>query len=262
VESILKELRANNTEKNILPSENAVIGNILDRSTEMMSVYEELNKKLNENQQMHLWDGLLGTATFWNPDVSRELRETKRDLKHLNSEIAKLAENLSELIQEREELCETSGISAYEDYHPLHWFHRAGDGNHLYKGYVKGDLERLHGQFDLKYWPESHEVVAAIGAFAEENEVYENNSWTEELLSSPKHSMADHLRVILKAIEEKKRSGPVHYQLPCDFRLSDSAIATIINCTLNLAPEDMLTSEGIKRSRQNIRKRKLDLQAT
>ena len=95
MESILKELRANNTEKNILPSENAVIGNILDRSTEMMSVYEELNKKLNENQQMHLWDGLLGTATFWNPDVSRELRETKRDLKHLNSEIAKLAENLS-----------------------------------------------------------------------------------------------------------------------------------------------------------------------
>jgi hypothetical protein len=77
VESILKEIRANNIDKSILPSENAVIGKILDRSTEMMSVYEELTKKLNENQQMHLWDGLLGAATFWNPDASRLLVSAK-----------------------------------------------------------------------------------------------------------------------------------------------------------------------------------------
>lgn len=254
--SILEEIRAYNLEKSIWPSETAVIEKILNRSAEMGSVYDELNKKLDENQQKHLWDGLLSAATFWNPDVSRELRDVKRRLVQLNTDIAKSAEKLSELLRVRKELSETSAISAYEDYHPIHWLHRAGEDHHLYERWVKDHLQRLLGQFDLKYWPDSYEVVAAIGAFAEESEVYENNSWTEELLASPKLSMADHLRVILKVVEEKKRSGPFHYQLPQDFQLSNAAIATVINCSLDLDPDDMLTPEGIKRSRQNIRARK------
>ena len=256
MESLLREIRAKNIEENIWASVNQIIGRLLDRPNEMRPVYEEVVSKLSERQQRHLWDGLLSVAAFWNPEVSRELRDTKKKLQNINKEIARNARSLSLLIKEREDLCETSGITAYEDYHPAHWLHRAGDGNYLYESYVKGEMEKVHGKFDLKYWPESYEVVAAIADFAEENEVYENNAWTKELLSSPKHSMADHLRALLKAIEDNKRSGPPHYQLPSDFRLSDAVIATIINCSLGLAPEEMLTAEGIKRSRQNIRKRK------
>jgi len=132
---------------------------------------------------------------------------------------------------------------------------RAAKNNHYYQGYVKEGLEALSGRFDLKYWPDNHEVVAAIGEFAQENEVYESNSWTEELLSSPKYSMADYLRVLLKAIEDRKKHGPPADLLPEDFRLSDNALSTLINCTLDLAPEDLLSSENVKRSRQNIRTR-------
>jgi MoxR-like ATPase len=100
-------------------------------------------------------------------------------------------------------------------------------------------------------------VITAVGEFAQESGIYETNSWTEELLSSPKHSKADFLRVILRAIEDRKRYGPPERLLPVEFRLSDDALSTLINCTLDLAPEDLLSSENIKRSRQNIRERKL-----
>jgi hypothetical protein len=222
----------------------------------MLAVYDELAGKLSECQQKNLWAALLGVAAFWNLEASKSLREDKRTLAKLNASIAKHAQELATLIQERRDICETSGISAYEDYSFLHWVHRSAENNHYYQSYVKEGLQTLSGRFDLKYWPDNHEVVAAIGEFATEAELYENDPWTEELLSSSKHSMADYLRVILKAIEDRKSYSPPECLLPQDFRLSDDAIATLINCTLDVDPENMLSSENIKRSRQNIRKRK------
>ncbi len=113
--------------------------------------------------------------------------------------------------------------------------------------------KNLSGQFDLKYWPRTDEVVEAIGVFAQEAEIYENDYWTEELVSSPKHSMADYLRVILKAIEDRKQYGPYSHLLPPDFRISDDVLAIFINCTLDLEPSEVLSTDNIKRSRQNIR---------
>ena len=83
--------------------------------------------------------------------------------------------------------------------------------------------------------------------------IFRGMPWTEELLSSPKHSMADYLCVILKAIDDSKRWGAL---LPSDFRMSDDALVTLINCTLDLEPGELLSAENIKRSRQNIRSRK------
>ena len=256
MESILIEIKKNNIEKQILPSENRVIDHLLNRSIEMKSLYDELERKLTRPQQEILWDALLGAATFWNPESSRALREDKKKLQKLNSDIAKHATKLAQLIREREEICETTGISAYEDYDFLHWVHKAGEDNHLYQSYIQQGIQALSGRYDLKYWPEPYAVVEAIGQFANDAEVYENNSWTEELLSSPKHSMADYLRVIIKAIDDRKYHLPPENILPTDFRMSDNALATIINCTLNLEPEDMVSTEYIKRSRQNIRNSK------
>ena len=257
MEALLRETRAYNVENKISSSENKVIDRLLERSLEMQFVYNELAGKLSEYQQRNLWDALLGAATFWNPEASKKLREQKKKVFKLNQDIAKYANNLATMIKSRRDLCETSGIIAYEDYHFLHWVNRAARSNHYYQGHVKTDLDSLRGRFDLKYWPDNHEVIAAIGEFAQEGEIYEGDSWTEELLSSPKHSMADYLRVILKAIEDRKVQGPPTDLLPEGFRLSDNALATLINCTLDIAPENLLSSEGIKRSRQNIKYRKL-----
>ncbi|PCJ26212.1 MAG: hypothetical protein COA96_05565 [SAR86 cluster bacterium] len=257
MESILREMRAYNIEHQILPGENTVINRILKHSVEMEPVYAELTSKLSECQQINLWDALLGVATFWNPEASKALREEKRKLFKLNREIAKCAKSLAMMIKERRDISEISGISAYEDYHFIHWVNRAGMKKPYYQVYVKKDINSLKSRFDLKYWPDNHEVVAAIGELAQENEVYETDSWTEELLSSSKCSTADYLRVILKAIEDRKENGPSAGLLPEGFRLSDNLLATLINCTLDLSSENLLSSENIKRSRQNIRDRKL-----
>lgn len=98
---------------------------------------------------------------------------------------------------------------------------------------MKKDLHAFRGRIDLKYWPDNNDLVAAIGGFAQETEIYENDSWTEEFLSSPRYSMADYLRVILKGIEDRKRIGPVTDLLPKDFRFREKAFATLINCTLD-----------------------------
>ncbi len=79
------------------------------------------------------------------------------------------------------------------------------------------------------------------------------NGWTEELLSSRKCSRADYLRVLLRAFEDRKEGGPYTHNLPQDFRMTDKSLATLINCTLDLEPVDMVSTEYVKRSRQNIR---------
>ena len=257
MESILKEIRTNNVKHQILPSENKVIDRLLEYPVEMQSLYDELSDKLSECQKRNLWGAILGAATFWNPEASKVLREEKKKLFKLKKDIAECADSLAAMIKARRDICETSGIIAYQDCHFLHWVNRAARDNHYYQGYVKEDLDALNGRFDLKYWPDNHDVVAAIGEFAQESEIYASDSWTEELLSSPKHSMADYLRVILKAVEETKEQGPPAGLLSADFRLSDNALAVLINCTLDLSPEDSLSSENIKRSRQNIRGEKL-----
>lgn len=254
MEVILTKTKNSYLKNKILFSEIEVIDRLLARTNEMKDVYEELAGKLSYEEQENLWDALLGVATFWNPDSSKNLRNSKKKLIKLNQEISQTAIKLSSLIKEREEICETSSISAYDDYHPVHWIHRAAEPNYNYEGYVKKKLQLLASQFNLKYWPRTNEVVEAIAAFADEAEISENNSWTEELICSPKQSMADYIRVILKAIEDRKDPYGSPAPLPTDFRLSDNSLATFINCSLNLPADDLLSSENVKRSRQNIRK--------
>lgn len=193
-------------------------------------------------------------ATGWNPEISKALREDKKQLAKLNLQITESAKNLAELMKRRQDICEMGHLGAYEDYDFFDWVHKAAKCNNNYQQHTKRKLQLLGNQYDSKYWPENHEVIAAIGIFAQESEINETNRWTQELLTSPKHSVADYIRVILLAIKERKKYGPPDSLLPEGFHLSDMALATFVNCTLDKAPDKLLSSENIKRSRQNIRK--------
>ena len=256
MEAILKTKRQYNSDHGIWPSENKVIDRLLERSVEMQSLYGELRANLDENQLENLWDALLGVATLWTPESSRALREDQKSLTKINEDIAKLARDLAELMRERYEISERTGFISYEDYHVVDWIDRAAKDNYLYRSYVQENLQNLSTRFDLKYWPRTSEVVDAVADFASEAEIYVNNEWTEELISSPKSSKADYLRVLLKAIDDRKTQGPPLHLLPVNFKMSDSALATFINCSLDLSPDEMVAAEYVKRSRQNIREKK------
>jgi len=208
MESILTEKRQYNIDRQILNSENEVIDRLLKRSIEMKPVYDELISKLNKNQQENLWDAILAVAAHWNPESSKKLRDDRKTLINLNREIEKHAQNLADCIRKRNEISENSGISSYEDYHIVHWIDRAAENNYMFQSYVQKDLHNLRSKFDLKYWPNTHEVVEAIASFAKESDIYITDDWTEELLSSPKCSMRDFLRVVIRAIEDRKKNEP------------------------------------------------------
>jgi len=256
MESILTEKKQYNKERQILNSENDVIDRLFKRPVEMKPVYDELAGKLSKHQQETFWDAILAAAVHWNPESSKKLRDDRRALINLNKKIEKYASKLAECIRERKDISEISGLSSYEDYHVIHWVDRAAENNYMYQNYVQKELHVLRGRFDLKYWPNTHEVIDAIASFAVESEVYVTDDWTEELLSSPKCSMMNYLSVVLIAIEDRKKMEPNPYRLSCNFRVTDNSLATHINCTLDLEPDDMISAEYVKSTRQNIREAK------
>jgi len=259
METILKNIRKTYINEQIWLTEIPVIDRLLERKAEMKSFYEELVNSLSEKQQKNLWDALLCVSAHYTPEASKELRIKKKEINKINADISKIAIKLAVLLEERKDICETSSISGYDDYHPLHLLDRAAENNknHLYNSYLRDRLESLHGQFDLKYWPENYQIVEAIADFAKNTKINVTDNLTKELLASRKQSNSDYLRAILAIIDERQSSGgDFEYHLPYDFRISDKGLATFINCTLDLSAEEVMSAENIKRARQNIRESK------
>lgn len=210
---------------------------------------------LPNEQKENLWDIVFASAVFYSEERSKILRDSQRRLIKLNEDIAKYATKLSLLIEERCELSEKNSLSSYEDIHVVDWISRAAENNYQYEYYVKKELELFAGRFDLKYWPSTSEIVGAIAEFAEEAEVEGAYGITREFISSRKASKADHLKVLLKGIEEGIKYGDYNHKLPSDFGLTDKSLATLMNVMLDLGA--MVSAEYIKRTRKNIRDSKL-----
>lgn len=254
MESILRKIHKKNEEHNIWSNQNIVIERLFKRNLEMQELYDELTSKLDKNQQNYLWDALLASAAHWSPDHSSKYRNAKKELTSLNQDIAKRAGQLADLMHKRNEISNANGFLSHEDLHITDWITKAGKNNHFFQDNILENLEYLSTRFDDKYWPNTIEVIDALMNFALEAKI-SGNMWTEELISSAKHSKADYLKVMLKAIKYRKIHGPTSHLLPKDFHLSDKVIATYINCSLDLDTDEMVDATYIKRSRQNIRDR-------
>lgn len=252
MKEFLKNELEYNSAKSILPSENVILERLLERDLEMSDVYEELSGRLGSDQgKEQILKTIVSAAAYWNPDEARKFREDKKRLIELNEQIADSAEKLAGLLQFREEISERSGFSAYDDYHFMEWVEKAAETNYRYKWYLADKIASLRSQFDLKYWPTSVEVIEAIKTFALETEIEAMDTWTEASISSKKSSTADFVRTICKALEEQTKYD--FFGIPNDFRLSDSALASIINCTLNLLDDDIIDSNYVKNVRQRMR---------
>ncbi|TNE63821.1 MAG: hypothetical protein EP335_08445 [Alphaproteobacteria bacterium] len=255
MEKVLREIQEDYRSKNIWPSTTALVDILLSRGVEMIEVHDELSRKLTSYQAYSFWDAILVAATFWNPENSKELLDEQRQLLKLNQDIVTASRKLSELLKKRQELQEKGRFQAHDDLHVVDWIDRAAAANGKYMTFVQQPIQILASRYEQRYWPEMYEVIEAIGAFASEAEVEPTDEWTEELISSRKCSVADYVRVLLIAITERKEHQAPGYDLPQKFRLTDRAMATLINCTLNLAPDDLLSTEYVKRLRHLVRKK-------
>ena len=250
-EGILLRSRAYNVEHSILPSENVIIDRLLASREYMEHVYVELSESLSNQQIDVVLSLVLSCAAFWNPEKAASYRAERKELVETNREIVKAARQLAQLLEKRDELHNHSGFSSDTHYFIIDVIEKASKNNYLYGSYIKHPLSHLRGRFDLKYWPSIEQVIAELATDAEQAEVYATDSLTEVSTSSSRSSKIDFLRALFLSIYEN--SEQEYGLIPSNFKLSDRSIAEIMNCALQLNPEELVDASYVKNERQRQR---------
>ncbi|HCI2720118.1 hypothetical protein OVV30_00960 [Pseudomonas aeruginosa] len=252
-EKLLLEGRQYNIEHHILPSENAVTDRLLARGVELKDAYDELHEKLHSHPPaLQVFLGLvLSTAAFWNPQKMQEARAARSDLSNVNRQIARKADELAALLEQRSDLHDTSGFSSETHYHVGDVIEAASRDNYLFQSYVQEKLDALRGQFDLKYWPSLSDFMRELASDAEKAEMAATDPLTAAATAATRPSKADFFKALFASIEEN--SAENHGQLPRGFKLTDRTLASLANCALDLSPHELLDEAYVKRLRQRER---------
>ncbi|MFZ6686880.1 hypothetical protein ACO0K0_03925 [Undibacterium sp. SXout11W] len=252
-ETLLQEEKRYNFEHHILPSENAIADRLLRRGIELRDAYEELYDKLHTHQSaLKIFLGLvLNTAAFWNPEKALEARAVRSDLANVNQQIARKAEELATLLEQRSDLHNTSGFSSDTHYHVCGVIEAASQHNYLFQSYVQEKLKDLRRQFDLKYWPSLSECLQELASDAEKSVMEATDPLTAAATAASRPSRADFFKALFAAIDEN--SAENYGQLPKDFKLTDRTLASLANCALDLGPDDLVDDAYMKRLRQRER---------
>jgi len=156
-EDTLRADKAYNIEHDIWPSQNRIIDRLLDRQVELVEAYAEIHEKLHTRPHgiKAILEVVTGTAALWNPERIAESREARSRLGEVNGEIAELARELAALLEERDEIGNTSGFASDAHYHIVGVIDAASRNNGHYTTHLKDELQSLSSRYDLKYWPPS-----------------------------------------------------------------------------------------------------------
>ncbi|HFK2927228.1 TPA: hypothetical protein ACGY8I_004474 [Aeromonas hydrophila] len=251
-EGMLRKEIEYNEEHNIYPSINATVRVLLRQSRTMAPVYEELCDLLPQERYVTSFlDALISAFTFWDEDDMRKAREERDRLVQINEDISDLATRLADLLREREDICNRAGFGCERETGLAALFDRAGEHNPLYTLYPQDEFLRLAHRYEHKYWPSIEDLLNELASDAEQSEVYAHDAETEAGTSSRKPSQYDVLRAFQAKLDEYALGGA----LPSNLRLSDSAMATILNCITELDADSLVTAEYIKSFRQKERAR-------
>ncbi len=253
-EDILREDRRYNAEHGIWPSVNIVIDRLLDRELELRNVYDELHRKLGGIPH-GVWtflDSVLGVAALWKPEAISEQRTSRKRLIELNDLIGQRSDELANFIQEREDISNESGFSSNSHYDIFEVIEEAAEPAHSFNFWLKKPLRNARHGFDLRYWPSLSEIVRVLGADARRALVEPTDTITEAATNAIRPSKSDFVRALGAALME--RAERENDRLPNQFRLSDESMASLVNCLLNLQPDEGVDGAYIKNFRQRERK--------
>ncbi len=245
-EAILIASRNYNIENNIWPTDVITINYLLTQSAAMKNVYDELSV-LSAQQRAQLLDQLVGTLSFWSPENAIEMRAARNRLIDVNKRIGVLAKDLVDLLEERSALENHHPFTSNTHYQIVNVIKEASLENYRFRNYLAEPLQALAGQFDLKYWPYLPAVIKEIGNDADAAEIYATDPRTEAATSSNRSSKADFVRAVMSMIDELKDQPGLDFSQ--DFRVSDSAMADIVNTCLKLSTEELVDSSYVKNLR-------------
>lgn len=246
-------------EQGIRRSEMVIVDRLLARNIELREAYDDLQERLRSRpREIGIFmDMLLGVAVYWNPDKIAKVRAGQSRVKEINSRISCLAEEIADLLDQRDDLEEEIGISSdtYQD--PLEVVIAAADENPSFQSYVKDDLNALIRRFDAKYWPSLSDFMREISNNTCDPETTARDPVTRAAMTGVRSSMSDFFKALFAAIRQHTSVGSQEV-LPHDFVLSDNTFASLANCALDLGPDEMVDGAYVKRLRQRERTRKCD----
>lgn len=250
--TMMEDLRA----RRIWPNVCSIIAGMLKRRIELADVYDEVHAALASTPRAFyiFWDAFVHAADGWNPEKNRAARQARNELVEINSRISELADQMAALLDRREYLHNHSGFSSDTQYHIMDIVHEASEHNYHYESYVKEEVERLQYQYHPKYWPTLSEVVQAIGTDAERAEVTAYDETTAVATESRKFGRSDFVKALLARIDDNRLSACGF--IPNSFALSDSGLASLVNCGLDLSVDELVDADFIKRFRQRQRQAK------
>lgn len=252
-ENILHEKIHYNIEHEVWPSENRVAERLLARGTELAEAYDEIYAKLHRRPlSLDQFLGmLLSFQAIWSPDKIALARSEREALEEANRKIEKKARSLAELLEQRSELNNTSGFSSGTIYHICDVIEQASVSNGLYQFHLRKELDRLSGQYDLKYWPALSKCLTALADDAAKAKSEATDPLTEAATTSKRSSTSDSVMGFLAYIEDCR--GDYEGGLQRDFQVSDKTMATLMNVLLDLPADKLLTAEYVKGRRQRAR---------
>lgn len=254
-EKLLRDSRQYNLDNGCWPSQTRIIDRLLKRGTELQGAYQELHQKLAHHPRAldRFLAHLLDASVMWNPEKMKAARADRERLVEVNRQIDEVASMLSGLLEERNRLHNHSGFSGNTHYHICEVIEEASEHNPLFRMEVGEEFKRLHYQYDLKYWPNLSDIMDALSMDAQNVEIEASDPLTRAATESSRSSNRDFLRAFTAAIEESKARpfGP----LPANLRITDATMASLTNCALDLAVDQMITAETVKRFRQGERER-------
>lgn len=253
-ETILRMEKQYNVEHNILPSENRIVDRMLARGPELHDAYEELHRELHSNPAAlrEFLGAVIRAAAHWNPEKIAQARAGRSELIEVNAMIAETAGELASLLRSRSRLNDSAGFSSDTIYSLCQVIEEAGQGNSRFVARVQEPFSALYTQFDGKYWPTISDVLEKIAGDARMAEVEPWDPMTAAATAALRPTLADFVKALFAAIEDLRRGTPGW--LPQGFKPTDETVASLVNCALDLAPEDMKNGPYVKGIRQRSRK--------
>ncbi|WPS11033.1 hypothetical protein SM907_24520 (plasmid) [Klebsiella aerogenes] len=233
-----------------------VFERLIARHDEMKPVYAELQElHVTEGRLWILLEQCIFAGTFATADNHAGLRADYSELQSLSEDIPRTALRLEAMLRRRSDILNRSGSFTIDRLLRLTDFlDEAGRENSLYRSYIQPRLEELNG-FDLKYWPDIADLLQVLGG--EDTEVQILDEATAAIVSARRASLTDFFKDFFGRLHNI--SDGSWYGLKKDFRLSDSAIATLSNILCDRLPDEMMDEGYVKRVRQRLREQGVTL---
>lgn len=254
-EAILYRELEDSRDHELLDDETAVAERLLKRRLELVDAYGEIDAKLSPalHAPTAFFRAVMSTTASWNPEQIALARDEKKRLEEINREISVVADRLANLLAERTRIGNESAFHCKTHRSVAKVIEAAAGSNVLFKTYVRGPLRALRGEFLHRYWPSIDEFVRELARDARDTELEADDLIAAAATNGPRKALSSYFEALVAAVEDNKNENGGF--IPSNFSLTDNSLASLANCALDLAPEDMVDGAYVKRFRQRKRQR-------